>query len=195
MTIYFIEMEGSGAIKIGFTAADDAARRMAQLQTGQPAKLSLVGTIAGGQDAERAMHAEFAAYRCSGEWFEGPPLFRQFLGFMAERQMPWSYCRAYALLNEFSSDVVNDLARARAELAAKPSSKKASGWTEEAMQQQINRSHRKCKEHRERAEALSQENAALMIELSVLRSQRRTEGEIELVSSPLLETPIALACH
>lgn len=46
MTIYFIEMEKSGFIKIGYTSAN-AEKRMAQLQTGQTDKLRLLGTIPG----------------------------------------------------------------------------------------------------------------------------------------------------
>ena len=109
MTIYFIEMEGSEAIKIGRTDANDVTQRMRQLQTGQPAKLRLIGTIEGGAEVERNLHEQFADLRINGEWFRGPSSFRWFLSFMCERQLPWQFCRAYAMLDAWREEVLSEI--------------------------------------------------------------------------------------
>lgn len=69
MTIYFAELEGKSQVKIGYTRSC-AARRIAQLQTGQPGRLKLLGTIPGDVSAERGLHKEFGESRINGEWFE-----------------------------------------------------------------------------------------------------------------------------
>ena len=160
MTIYFIEMEGSRAIKIGFTANDDVTRRMAQLQTGQPAKLGLVGSIHGDQEGERALHAIFAAYRTNGEWFEGPPIFREFIKYVIANELPWSYCRAYGvfdgLLGELASRAeAADFLRKSTADSVNPCD--LGTWQEK----QVHRYYRKYKEQRAIAEALTQANAEL----------------------------------
>lgn len=68
--IYFIRGTISGSIKIGYTGKDPG-RRLAQLQTGSPERLELLGSIPGGLEDEARLHARFAAYRlrADGEWF------------------------------------------------------------------------------------------------------------------------------
>lgn len=68
--IYFIQARPSGHVKIGYTG-NDPARRLAALQTGSPEPLSLLGSIDGGIEAEKALHARFAEHRLrpDGEWF------------------------------------------------------------------------------------------------------------------------------
>lgn len=99
MTIYFIEMEGEGWIKIGFTAGDPK-RRMAQLQTGQPQKLRLLGTIAGEKDAERGLHKELKNYRINGEWFRAEPEILKVIQLLIKQQLPWYHVRMQKLYEQ-----------------------------------------------------------------------------------------------
>lgn len=66
--IYFVQIGEDGPVKIGW--ARDVKRRLAQLQTGQPHKLRLLGQIPGGLTAERKVHEKLAAHRMTGEWFQ-----------------------------------------------------------------------------------------------------------------------------
>jgi hypothetical protein len=211
VTIYFIEMEGSKAIKIGFTAADDVSKRLAQLQTGQPNKLSVLGSIAGNQDAERSLHAIFAAYRMNGEWFEGPPLFRQFLRFVVENGFPWNYCRAYGALDAMVAEQsarVEQLEAEKSQLEAEKAmrieylegkklqfeAKKIPGapdWRD----RQIDRLHRRYKEQKETIEALLQENALLLNRVDSSKPEDFNSGLLDQLETrqPVLETPVAMA--
>lgn len=67
--IYFFQAEGVGHIKIGFTDGTDASFRLADLQTGSPVPLRLLGTMPGTADDEKNLHRRFAAHRVHGEWF------------------------------------------------------------------------------------------------------------------------------
>lgn len=69
MAVYIIRQADTGLAKIG--VSDNPPKRMAELQTGSPHKL----TIARHEDAwsypeERWLHAHYAATRKHGEWFE-----------------------------------------------------------------------------------------------------------------------------
>ena len=77
--IYFIQAEGIGHIKIGFTDKDDAALRLAELQTGSSATLRLLGVSPGDVLAEKNLHRRFAAARVHGEWFRPVPELLQFI--------------------------------------------------------------------------------------------------------------------
>lgn len=66
---YLIAAEGSPLVKIG--QALHPSKRLQSLQTGQPAKLSLVWTHEG--DFEDALHRRFAVHRVRGEWFDLTP--------------------------------------------------------------------------------------------------------------------------
>lgn len=61
--IYFIE--SGGQTKIGKSI--HPGRRVAQLQTGNPAALRLLVTV---RAEERDLHRFFAPFRLHGEWFE-----------------------------------------------------------------------------------------------------------------------------
>jgi hypothetical protein len=63
---YFIQSENGGNIKIGRTS-QDPLKRLANLQTGSPTKLRIVGLIKG--DKEEELHKRFDQYRVHGEWF------------------------------------------------------------------------------------------------------------------------------
>jgi hypothetical protein len=68
MSVYFIEEEGTGLIKIGHS--NDTMARLASLQTGNPRKLTLLREIEGkGEDLERELHERYKANRLNGEWF------------------------------------------------------------------------------------------------------------------------------
>lgn len=66
--VYFIEAVGLCRVKIG--KAIDPENRIAQLQTGSPVPLRLIGKTAGGHPLERKLHEEFHGARIDGgEWF------------------------------------------------------------------------------------------------------------------------------
>lgn len=66
--VYFLRADRSGAIKIGMTGHFDT--RLAQIRTASPEPISVVGVVAADKSLEQSLHAEFAASRLSGEWFE-----------------------------------------------------------------------------------------------------------------------------
>ena len=68
--IYFVQAEGIGHIKIGFTDGEDVNGRIATLQTASPVRLRLLGAIPGGMEEEKDLHRRFAAARVQGEWFK-----------------------------------------------------------------------------------------------------------------------------
>ncbi len=70
--LYFAQAEGIGRIKIGFTDGDVSAR-LADLQTGSPVPIRLLGTLAGTLEDEKDLHRRFGAARVCGEWFEPTP--------------------------------------------------------------------------------------------------------------------------
>lgn len=67
--IYFIQAEGVGHIKIGFTDSEDAMVRLGMLQVGSPVPLRLLGTIPGTTTDEKDFHRRFASAKVHGEWF------------------------------------------------------------------------------------------------------------------------------
>ncbi len=71
--IYFTQDSDTLAIKIGYTAGEDADARRRALQTGNPSVLVLLGTMPGDVEEERRLHAYFAADRVAGEWFRPTP--------------------------------------------------------------------------------------------------------------------------
>ncbi len=67
--IYFIKDTVSQAIKIGYSKKPKS--RIGGLQTGNPHKLILLGTVTGKEIDEVAFHGRFAQHRLEGEWFKG----------------------------------------------------------------------------------------------------------------------------
>jgi hypothetical protein len=63
--VYFIEC--AGRIKIGFST--DVKNRMYQLATSAPSKLTLIATISGTYQLERAVQKHLLPHRVKGEWF------------------------------------------------------------------------------------------------------------------------------
>lgn len=78
--IYFVQAEIIGRIKIGHTSGDDAADRLAALQTACPVPLRLIATRPGGRRKERELHGRFAAARVCGEWFDPVPELVRYIG-------------------------------------------------------------------------------------------------------------------
>lgn len=62
----YIISDGS-ACKIGTSAAPE--HRLAELQTGNPRPMSLLGVLPGGQHTEKVLHRWLKEKRISGEWF------------------------------------------------------------------------------------------------------------------------------
>ena len=68
--VYFIAAEGSDRVKIGFTGGQ-VAKRLADLQTGSPFPLKLIGAIrAESQATEKKVHLALNSARLVGEWFK-----------------------------------------------------------------------------------------------------------------------------
>jgi hypothetical protein len=67
MPTYIIQAESGGEIKIGNTLGDPQKRRK-NLQTGNPSKLCVIGTV---DEPEKILHARFKHLRSAGgtEWF------------------------------------------------------------------------------------------------------------------------------
>jgi hypothetical protein len=83
--VYFIEAE-NGLIKIGHTAS--IRERFKKLNTAVPMQLTLLRLIPGDQELERALHAQFAEHRVTGEWFSlDADLRRAALGTNAEQSL------------------------------------------------------------------------------------------------------------
>jgi len=66
--VYFIRSNGKGPVKIGY--ATNVPDRLKALQTSHHGRLVIVGLMAGTQQDERALHAQFKEYRKGGEWFD-----------------------------------------------------------------------------------------------------------------------------
>lgn len=73
--VYFIRR--GAFLKIGI--ASNVSKRLSSLQTGQPDKMELLGTIPGGRDVEQKLHARFVSLHHRGEWFFFGPELRTFV--------------------------------------------------------------------------------------------------------------------
>jgi len=82
--IYFIQSGEHGPIKIGYS--NKPARRVPELQTGNPKELLLRGVIPGDLTVERKLHERFEPARIRGEWFgrEYLPVIAAFAGGLAD---------------------------------------------------------------------------------------------------------------
>lgn len=67
---YVIQGEPGTPIKVG--KADEPRERLAQFQTGNPAKLRLLYVAPGGYELERELHYRLRDSRVRGEWFAEP---------------------------------------------------------------------------------------------------------------------------
>lgn len=67
--VYFVR--GGDFLKIGWSR--DVDGRIGDLRASGPTQLTLLGSIAGTRDDERALHERFAEIRHHGEWFRAEP--------------------------------------------------------------------------------------------------------------------------
>jgi hypothetical protein len=65
--IYFIGLENSDLVKIGF--ATNLANRLETLQTGNPEKMHFEESFLSYREAEKLLHRRFKADHVRGEWF------------------------------------------------------------------------------------------------------------------------------
>jgi hypothetical protein len=76
--IYFIQNAVNNHIKVGFTAKP-VRRRRSNLQTGNSAKLVLLGMMQGDEAMETDLHQRFAEAHILGDWFAPIPRLLQFI--------------------------------------------------------------------------------------------------------------------
>lgn len=73
MMIYFIQAaDGTGLIKIGYSASPK--RRLKSIQLMSPMPLKILKTIKGDKKTESYIHKQFGGLRRHGEWFESSPI-------------------------------------------------------------------------------------------------------------------------
>jgi len=75
--LYFIEAVNTGFVKIGRSA--DPERRLAQLATGSPHDLVILGKISGGSSVEAELHRRFKDIHERREWFKVSTELRTFV--------------------------------------------------------------------------------------------------------------------
>lgn len=68
--VYFITNEEFSRVKIGTSVHPN--KRLRQVQTGNPERLSLYGTVIGDRVFEKEIHKELQSNRLNGEWFAFP---------------------------------------------------------------------------------------------------------------------------
>jgi hypothetical protein len=71
--IYFVLDTVVRAIKIGYSK--EPQKRLGALQTANPNKLDILGTIPGTEKDEEQLHIKFGEHRLKGEWFKGDEIF------------------------------------------------------------------------------------------------------------------------
>lgn len=65
--IYFLGTDGFGLVKIGLTC--NVEKRIGNLVSSSPVKLSLLATAPGNRNSENAIHTAFRHLRSHSEWF------------------------------------------------------------------------------------------------------------------------------
>lgn len=83
MSVYLLQADKGGPIKIGFTK--NPIRRFASIQVHNHVSLALLAVLDGDRSLEKSLHAKFAGLRLRGEWFE-PGL--DLLAFIAKQPKP-----------------------------------------------------------------------------------------------------------
>lgn len=67
--VYVVQAESGGPVKIGHTTWKARHRRLAELQTGNSARLVFRRIVSGERWLERALHEYYSEQRLEGEWF------------------------------------------------------------------------------------------------------------------------------
>lgn len=83
--IYFVQVDGGGPIKIGYTT--NLRTRLSDLQCANHCRLVLLGILPGSLGDEAALHRRFAAALIHREWFQPVPELMSFI--TAEAQSVW----------------------------------------------------------------------------------------------------------
>ena len=84
--VYFIKMEETGDIKIGFSEKHPNGR-LKDFQTGNSNKLNLIGFIEGTYQDETDLHQEFSENKVRNEWFESSPRLEKRIKDMLEESL------------------------------------------------------------------------------------------------------------
>lgn len=80
-TVYMLQVDGGGPIKIGFTVGN-VSQRIQSYQGGSPYELLWVGAFKGTKRDEADAHRALAAHRLRGEWFRPTP---EVISFVVEK--------------------------------------------------------------------------------------------------------------
>lgn len=75
--IYFLQAEGGGPIKIGYS--ENVKKRRKTLQTASPKILRVLATTPGGEESERLLHERFRHLHIRGDWFRTSQDLREFI--------------------------------------------------------------------------------------------------------------------
>lgn len=102
--------------KIGYTARDPQLR-MADLQTGNPFPVELMGSIPGTRDTEAGLHAVFASRKVQGEWYALTP--EDVSDILGEEEYPESFLRFMMLTKKLSPRQKSALAREASKIFGK----------------------------------------------------------------------------
>lgn len=97
-----------GLYKIGYTARDPQLR-MADLQTGNPFPVELMGSIPGTRDTEAGLHAVFASRKVQGEWYALLP--EDVSDILGEEEYTESFLKFMAMTRKLSPRQKSALAR------------------------------------------------------------------------------------
>lgn len=84
MPVYFIQEEHTRCIKIG--QSKDVKKRLSILQSAHPSLLQLLGTVEGGKQEERYLHAYFSEHHVRGEWYRADQEILDLINLPADKQ-------------------------------------------------------------------------------------------------------------
>jgi hypothetical protein len=87
VTVYFIQEGRGGPIKIGVTERCPL-KRLADMQTGCPKELRLLGQTEGDRHKETELHHVFREHWIRGEWFRPHPEVLEFVRALHGKQAP-----------------------------------------------------------------------------------------------------------
>lgn len=121
--IYFIQSEQGGPVKVGM--AQNPAKRLRELQTGNPFTLEVRRVVIAEPLEEGRIHRLFAAYRMSGEWFRAHPVLAQMGDCIPDRELADEQLQApdgpsYRLHADARVERMEGWAREMAELEQRP---------------------------------------------------------------------------
>lgn len=86
MSVYFIQEENDGLIKIGYSRNPN--RRLKSLQTNNPRKLRILKVIDGEMCRETYLHHRCSKFNASGEWFHPHPELIDYIDMLGDDYSP-----------------------------------------------------------------------------------------------------------